>query len=62
MSGEFPKLMWAPDDREFTVKDAAEQAEREAEGFRLTREPQDRVLQNESTVSDDHEPKKKAKK
>jgi len=59
MAGTYPKLMWSAADEEVTVHNEVEEADRVAEGYRLVREPQERVLQNESTV-DDH--KKKAKK
>lgn len=36
---EYPKLMWAPDGREFTVCDENQQAERAAQGFRLAVDP-----------------------
>ena len=34
----YPRLLWSPDGVEITVKDADEQAAKEAEGYRLTQE------------------------
>jgi hypothetical protein len=72
---EYPKLMWAPDGREFTVCDSVEEEARRAEGFRLAVDPvaatplgQKPYVELGSNVSDGDEaleavePKKKAKK
>lgn len=67
---EYPKLMWAPDGREFTVGDEVEQAARMAEGFRLAvdvvaatpLEVDPAPDPSEVDVVDADQPKKKAKK
>lgn len=51
--GEYPKLMWSPDDVEIVVLSQKEQDTHEAVGYRLTRAPQGEA---------EAEPKKKAKK
>ena len=49
---EYPRLMWSATGEEITVKDAEEQAAKEAEGYRLTTAPPAEVPEPEPEPED----------